>query len=244
VAAAVASAALGAEAHTGLLTGIADGSVIVGVAFDDPMLAYDCAGAEVLVLADGDQVLLAPSAVVVPLPSVDRTRPLAECTWDELGVTSVASAPSVAVLRDRQRTLYAAEAVGVAAAALDQTAVYTRDRHQFGLPIGTFQAVKHRLSDMLVKVECARSAAYAAAWAIRDRADSTLPSHLAQAVATEAAIEVVSAAIQLHGGIGVTWEHDLHLHLRRAKSLELAHGSPGWHYDQIATALLGPAVVA
>jgi alkylation response protein AidB-like acyl-CoA dehydrogenase len=168
---------------------------------------------------------------------------VARCTWDRTGVAPLGDAGLTAHLRQLQATLYAAEAVGVAADALERTSAYARDRHQFGLPIGTFQAVKHRLADMLVDVECARSAVYSAAWALRDQTleAAALAVHMAQAVATEAAIHVVSAAIQLHGGIGVTWEHDLHLHLRRAKALELAVGSPGWHYDRIADALLGPS---
>ena len=252
VGSAVAAAALGSAApgpdRSRLLQGIASGAVVAGAVLDEPSLAYGCAGAEVIVVPVGDGVGWVEGAEVQLLPSVDRTRPVSACSWPPTAPVLVGAAgeptgstsATVQGLRDLQRTLYAAEAVGVAAAALERTAAYTRERRQFGLPIGTFQAVKHRLADMLVEVECARSAAYAAAWALRDGADARLPAHMAQAVATEAATEVVSAAIQLHGGIGVTWEHDLHLHLRRAKGLELATGSPGWHYEQLAVALLGP----
>jgi len=114
---------------------------------------------------------------------------------------------------------------------------------QFGRPVGTFQAVKHRLADMLVDVECARSAALSAAWAADagDQVDAAMTAAMAQAVATAGAVRVVGAAIQLHGGIGVTWEHDLHLYLRRAKALELVAGRPDEHLAHIATTLLGPA---
>lgn len=223
------------------LSGIANGTIVAAVALDDPALVYDAAGATLLLVPwDDANVGVVEGPTVGPLASVDRTRPLAACHWAAHSVARLDGGPTVDELRSLQRSLYAAEAVGVAARALAMAAEYTKERRQFGLPIGTFQAVKHKLADMLIDVECARSAAYAAGWALNDGADATLPAHMAQAVATEAVTRVVSTAIQLHGGIGVTWEHDLHLLLRRAKALELAMGNPGWHFDQIATALLGP----
>ena len=223
------------------LSAIADGSVVAAVALDDPGLVYDASGATLLVVPSDEATLgIVEAPTIDALAAVDRTRPLAACHWEERSVARLEGGATAEDLRHLQRSLYAAEAVGVAARALSMTAEHTKDRRQFGLPIGTFQAVKHKLADMLVDVECGRSAAYAAAWALHDGADPTLPAHMAQAVATEAATRVASTAIQLHGGIGVTWEHDLHLLLRRAKALELALGHPGWHVDQIATSLLGP----
>jgi len=135
-------------------------------------------------------------------------------------------------------TMAAAEAAGAAALALEKTAAYARERRQFGLPIGTFQAVKHRLADMLVEVENARSAVYGAAWSLTDVPDARLPVAMAQSVATQNAVDVVAAAIQLHGGIGMTWESDLHLYLRRAKALQATYGQPSRHRETIAAALL------
>lgn len=211
-------------------------------------LALDAVGADLFVVPTGDGgwyvVEAGEQVVVIPQPTLDRTRPAAVVVLDEaparpLGEPGRADSigpRAVALLR----ALAASEAVGVAAWALARTQEHARNREQFGLPIGTFQAVKHRLADMLVAVENARSAAYGAAWGLAadDHTDAALAVATAQAVATEAAVRVTSDAVQLHGGIGVTWESDLHLRLRRAKTLQLLHGSPSWHREQIAHAIL------
>jgi alkylation response protein AidB-like acyl-CoA dehydrogenase len=204
-------------------------------------MVFDAAGATLPIALTDHGLVAVPGVGPEPVPSVDRTRPVSAVVLDDAVAVLLtdASGELAAHLRHRQLTLYAAEAAGVAAAALERTAAYTVEREQFGRPIGTFQAVKHRLADMLVEVESARSAVYAAAWSARDNPD--LAVALAQAVATEAAVHVVGAAIQLHGGIGVTWEHDLHLFLRRAKALEVFGGRPSEHFGRIADALLGLA---
>lgn len=134
--------------------------------------------------------------------------------------------------------LLAAEATGAAQHALDLTTAHAQQRHQFGEPIGRFQAVKHTLADMLVDLENARSAAYNGALALADdRPDLRQAVRLAKAVATENAVRVAQSALQLHGGIGFTWEYDLHLLLRRAKTAELVLGQPDDHFDRIAEGL-------
>jgi alkylation response protein AidB-like acyl-CoA dehydrogenase len=178
------------------------------------------------------------TARVSALPTADRTRPAAAAEFADadaelLSGTAITERPGELLM-----TLAAAEAAGAAATALQTAARYTTERHQFGLPIGTFQAVKHRLADMLVAVENARSAVYGAAWALAEHHRPARAVWLAQAVATGNAVTVVSDAIQLHGGIGVTWECDLHLYLRRAKALELTYGSPSTHRGRIARSLL------
>ncbi|WP_433598234.1 acyl-CoA dehydrogenase family protein [Nocardia sp. CA-135953] len=176
------------------------------------------------------------------LPTVDRTRPLASLEMSGRSAELLIGAKEFAPVADSSAalllTLAAAEASSIAARALELTSAYTTQRHQFGLPIGTFQAVKHRLADMLVEVENSRSAVYGAAWALADGRDPRRAVAMAQAVATANAVDVVSSAIQLHGGIGVTWENDLHLYLRRAKSLQLAFGASWWHLDRLAQLLL------
>jgi alkylation response protein AidB-like acyl-CoA dehydrogenase len=138
-------------------------------------------------------------------------------------------------------TLLASEATGAAARALELTVQWAKDRTAFGHPIGYFQAIKHRLAEMLVLIENARSATYNAAWAIdAGRPDSALAAHMAKAMATENAVKIVHDAIQSHGGIGFTWEHDLHLYLRRAKSCALVLGDPDEHFEAVAAAVLGP----
>jgi len=232
---------------TGTLVGAAvlDGELLVEAEAVSGCLpaVYDAAGATCLVVQSGSGPVLVGGVEPEPLPSVDRTRPLSAVRVDDHPGRLLGGPGLLGELRRRQQTLYAAEAVGVAAWALEHTAAYTAQRVQFGRPVGTFQAVKHRLADMLVDVECARSAALSAAWAADagDQVDAAMTAAMAQAVATAGAVRVVGAAIQLHGGIGVTWEHDLHLYLRRAKALELVAGRPDEHLAHIATTLLGPA---
>jgi alkylation response protein AidB-like acyl-CoA dehydrogenase len=205
-------------------------------------LIPNAAAATVLVLPAlvDDQVrwFVTEAAHIVGLSTVDRTRPAAaaELVGAEAELLS-ADGPN---RRPGQLllALAAAESAGVAAAALDMTARYTRERRQFGLPIGTFQAVKHRLADMLVAVENSRSAVYGAAWTLAEGAPADRAVALAQAVATADAVSVAGDAVQLHGGIGVTWECDLHLFLRRAKALEQTYGPPSWHRRRIAASLL------
>jgi alkylation response protein AidB-like acyl-CoA dehydrogenase len=196
-------------------------------------------------------VLLVPAAVdartrwfvteaahITSLPTVDRTRPAATAEFGDADAELLSGEGTTERPGELLMALAAAEAAGAADTALQQTARYATERHQFGLPIGTFQAVKHRLADMLVAVENARSAVYGAAWALAE-SDHAAPSvWLAQAVATGNAVSAVSDAIQLHGGIGVTWECDLHLYLRRAKALEATYGSPSTHRARIAHSLL------
>ncbi|MBI0384934.1 acyl-CoA dehydrogenase, partial [Streptomyces albiflaviniger] len=131
-------------------------------------------------------------------------------------------------------TVLAAEAVGAADAALTRTVEYVRAREQFGRPIGSFQAVKHRLADVYVAVQAARSAAYYAAWAAAEGGgggthgaggtEAAVAGGLALAQALEAQRTAAAEAVQLHGGIGFTWEHDAHLYFKRAASDELLFG--------------------
>jgi alkylation response protein AidB-like acyl-CoA dehydrogenase len=205
-------------------------------------LAPNAAAAQLIVVPAllGERVhyFATDSARVTTLPTVDRTRPAAAIDFTGANGELLPGDEPADRIDELLLTMAAAEAVGAATAALQMTTKYGVERHQFGLPIGTFQAVKHRLADMLVAVENGRSAVYGAAWALEDDPTATMQAAMAQAVATENATRVVSDAIQLHGGIGVTWECDLHLYLRRAKALELTYGAPAWHRARIAAALL------
>lgn len=178
------------------------------------------------------------TAQITALPTVDRTRPAATAEFGDTNAELLAGTEASERPAELLMTLAAAEATGAAATALHITARYTTERRQFGLPIGTFQAVKHRLADMLVAVENARSAVYGAAWALAESVNTTRSVAVAQAIATGNAVVVAGDAIQLHGGIGVTWECDLHLYLRRAKALEATYGSPATHRRRIAESLL------
>ncbi|MFE9398532.1 acyl-CoA dehydrogenase family protein [Streptomyces flavidovirens] len=165
----------------------------------------------------------APGLVRVRQTALDETRPqariqLRDTEGELLGADDAADVPGA--LAEAGRTaavVLAAEAVGAASQALERTVDHVRTREQFGRPIGSFQAVKHRLADLYVQVQAARSAAYYAAW---DPATGGLA--LAQAV--EALRMTAGEAVQLHGGIGFTWEHDAHLYFKRAASDELLFG--------------------
>ncbi|WP_326650675.1 acyl-CoA dehydrogenase family protein [Streptomyces sp. NBC_01750] len=155
--------------------------------------------------------------------ALDETRPqarveLRDCAAELLGADDAADVPgALAETGVRAATLLAAEAVGAASCALDRTVEYVRAREQFGRAIGSFQAVKHRLADLYVRVQAARSAAYYAAWDPRE-------GGLALAQGLETLRVVTGEAVQLHGGIGFTWEHEAHLYFKRAAADELLFG--------------------
>jgi alkylation response protein AidB-like acyl-CoA dehydrogenase len=177
------------------------------------------------------------------LQTLDMTRKLAEVTLDGtpgrlVGAQGDAVALVPRLLRSAVVSL-AAEQVGGAQRCLETTVDYAKLRFQFGRAIGSFQAVKHRCADMLLGVESARSAAYYATWALAsDAEDADMAASLAAAYCSEAFFTAAADAIQLHGGIAFTWEHDAHLYYRRAKSSELLFGTPTEHWDAVAERLL------
>ena len=156
---------------------------------------------------------------------------------------SVTSMPRERLL-DRGATFTAADLLGSASRALDLAVEHAKDRVQFGRPIGSFQAVKHRCADMLVDVEGMRSTVYWAAWCI-GAADPE--AHVAASTAktwcSDASKRVMGSALQVHGGIGFTWEHDLHFFMKRAQLDQLAFGDASFHRARL-TALLRPRVEA
>lgn len=182
-----------------------------------------------------------PGADRADLDSLDPTQRLAHVSFNDAEGTDLGPVAGFLPARCLRLgwTLLASQALGAAATALEITTGYVSDRRQFGQPVGRFQAVKHRLANMLVDVENARSATYNAGWALTDeRDDAELAARLAKAVGTENAVRVTESAVQAHGGIGFTWEYDLHLYLRRAKSCELCLGQPDDHFAAIADAIV------
>ncbi|WP_079187476.1 acyl-CoA dehydrogenase family protein [Streptomyces sp. CB02414] len=181
-----------------------------------------------------------------PLVTMDTTRGLARWVLSGaegrlLGVDGDAER-ALAHVRDLACTALAAEQVGAAERCLGTTVAYARDRVQFGRPIGSFQAVKHRLADAYVLVESARSAALGAAFAA-DRDPAALPraAAVAKSVCSEAFSAVAGETIQLHGGIGITWEHDAHRFFKRAHGAGELFGAPARHRARLAAGLgLGP----
>jgi alkylation response protein AidB-like acyl-CoA dehydrogenase len=184
----------------------------------------------------------APGCSIEVELSLDQTRRLTR--------VSLTSTPAVLIgqagqawepVRRAQRfaaVALAAEQLGGAQRLLEMTVEYVKLRHQFGRPVGSFQAVKHRLADMLVEIESARSAAEDAARAVTERDDGVeLAASVAKAVCSDAYLHAAQAAIQLHGGIGFTWEHAAHLYFKRAKSSQLLLGSPAEHRELVGRAL-------
>jgi alkylation response protein AidB-like acyl-CoA dehydrogenase len=200
-------------------------------------------------LEDGISLFLvprdAPGLAVSVLPSVDETRKLCEVRLDNVAVPAAALVgelhrawPALARIVDRAAVALSAEMCGAAQRVLDMTVDYAKLRVAFGKPIGSYQGVKHKCADMLVDIENAKSLTYYAAWAVDEgEAEAPLAVSMAKAAASDAGRKVCAAGIQLHGGIGMTWEHDLQLYLKRAKADEVAFGDATWHRERIARLL-------
>jgi alkylation response protein AidB-like acyl-CoA dehydrogenase len=204
----------------------------------------DALAADVLlvpaVAGDGTAELYAVTgALVEPMVSLDMTRQLAVVTLEEVeGILLASGAEATAAVGGALETgaaLLASEQLGVAEWALTTTLAYAKERHQFGRPIGSFQAVKHRLADLWVLVTQLRAVARAGADAATRDAERALYAALAQAFASGGAVTAAEEAVQLHGGIGFTWEHPAHLYLKRAKSASLALGTADRHRARIAS---------
>jgi alkylation response protein AidB-like acyl-CoA dehydrogenase len=223
------------------LPGIASGEArgTVGMLRDGgARLVPDADSAEVIVLIGFDgstSVVEAASADIEPLETMDRTRRFARVRADggePLGGDCFAAG-------DRIATAIAAETVGVAQKAMEMAVEYARERKQFGRAIGAYQAVSHRCAQMLLEVEGARSGAYYAAWCA-DAEPESLPAAAsgAKAYSSDAGWRVCGSSLQVHGGIGFTWEHDLHFFLKRAKTNAMLYGSAREHRERVASLAL------
>jgi alkylation response protein AidB-like acyl-CoA dehydrogenase len=173
-----------------------------------------------------------------PLETLDMTRQQTDMTFQSVSATLVGSAGAAdAYLRaalNAGLAALAAEQVGGARRLLEMSVEYAKVREQFGRPIGSFQAIKHKCADMLVEVESSTSAAYAAGAALDENSsESALLASLAKAYCSEAYCHVAAENIQIHGGIGFTWEHPAHLYFRRAKSSEMLLGTPTHHRERM-----------
>ena len=173
------------------------------------------------------------------LSTMDQTRKQAKIAFDNTPATLIGTDGEGWKVLDRVLDLaavaLAAEQVGGAQKTLDMSVEYAKERVQFGRPIGSFQAIKHKCADMLLEVESAKSAAYYAGWCASELNDE-LPSvaSLAKAYCSEAYFHCAAENIQIHGGIGFTWEHPAHLYFKRAKSSELLFGDPTYHRELLA----------
>ncbi len=211
--------------------------------------------ADVLLVAarrEGSQGEAGVSLFVVPadaaglerrrLPTMDQTRRQAEVQLRGVRVPvqslmgeEGAGWPVLTATLDLAAVALAAEQVGGAQRCLDMAVAYAKERVQFGRPIGSFQAIKHKCADMLLRVESARSASYYAGWAAA-AGDAELPvlAALAKAYCSDAYFQCAAEALQIHGGVGFTWEYDVHLYFKRAKSSETFLGDPAYHRERVA----------
>ncbi len=230
------------------LARVAGGQAVVAVALDDSPLVSHGADADLLLARRADRLVAVPGGLVegVAQASVDGARTLAAVSWspaDEvvLAEPGVAQALIERAL-DRAALGTAAQLLGLGQRLLDLTVGYVKERTQFGVPIGSFQAVKHHLADALLALEFARPVVYGAAWSLAtDQADASRCASHAKAAASDAARRVGRHALQCHGAIGYTVEYDLHLYLKRVWALSEAFGNAAVHRAKVAESLLGPA---
>ncbi|MEU4248743.1 acyl-CoA dehydrogenase family protein [Amycolatopsis sp. NPDC026612] len=190
-------------------------------------------------------VVEASAAAVSELVSFDLTRRVADVRFSDTPATLVAAGPEAAAALEQALLfgagILASEQTGVAEWALTETVRYLKGRYQFGRPVGGFQSLKHRLANLYTDLVLARAAARNAADALATGTDVPIAVAVAQARNAPIAVHATEEAIQLHGGIGMTWEHPAHLYLKRAKADEIALGTPGRHRARLAELVDLPA---
>ena len=224
------------ETRDRLLADVASGAMRLAVAIESDFVP-DAEGADrVLVITDDGVAVSAPTVTAQPV--LDETRRLATVTaTDTAEVLQFDGDPAAAIsrLRDRAAVAIACDSLGVSEAMLSATVGYAKVREQFGRPIGSFQAVKHACADMLVAVSVSRQLVGAAVQAIaEDRPDADVAAAMAKSHACASAVDIAGKAMQLHGGIGYTWESGIHVYLKRAALNRSLFGSPAAHRKYLA----------
>ena len=209
----------------------------------EKLFVLDAATADFFVVgASGDRRFIvardAPGVSITPTPTIDDTRKQYAVKLDGVKVGEDAAFGGEGALgpaRVRAFSAFAAELTGVAQRALEWAVQYAKERKQFNRPIGAYQAVSHRCAQMLLETEGARSASYYSAWAVDNEPETAdLASSMAKAYASDAGTRVTGASLQVHGGIGFTWEHDLHFWLKRASAGAVMFGDARWHRERVA----------
>lgn len=224
-----------------------DGIVLDG----EKALVMDAAGADFFLVAtsDGRRHLVERGAEGVAVSAeagIDPTRRFYSVRFDGVRVAAADTLPGEEAdywpVFFRLCVALAAESTGIAQRTLEMAVEYAKDREQFGRPIGAYQAVSHRCAQMLLETENSRSAVYGAAWAADAEPESLpLAASMAKAYAGDAGWRVPDASIQVHGGIGFTWEHDLHFFLKRGRSNAAIFGDSKWHRERVADAVIARA---
>jgi alkylation response protein AidB-like acyl-CoA dehydrogenase len=222
-----------------LLADVASGAVRLAVALESMDFVPDAEGADRILVVTRDGVAVA-DATVTPCPVLDETRRLATVTTsagEAAEVLPFDGDPVAAVrrLHDRAAVAVACDSLGISEAMLSATVGYATVRQQFGRPIGSFQAVKHACADMLVSIAVSRQLVGAAVQGIVEhRPDADVAAAMAKAHACGCAVDIAGKAMQLHGGIGYTWESGIHVYLKRAALNRSLFGSPAAHRKHLA----------
>ena len=209
----------------------------------------DAAIADFLLVVARDGVFVVDAKArglnISPMRGMDLTRKLYVVEFSNTPTEKISSSTNLSRPFDIATAALAAELVGGMQRTLDITVEYAKTRKQFGKPIGMFQAVQHQCADMYLETESARSAVYYAGWALEENApDAATAVSIAKMYASDAARTVGNRGIQIHGGMGFTWENDLHLYYRRAKSSETAFGDATFHRERIAAAVIDSSTVS
>ena len=222
-----------------LLTDVASGAVRLAVAVESTEFVPDAEGADaVLVLVDGGVAVA--NFTVTPQPVLDETRRLATVSADGVEVSEILrfdgdAADAARHLRERAAVAVACDSLGLSEAMLSATVSYAKVRHQFGRAIGSFQAVKHACADMFTTISVSRQLVSAAVDAVAEaRPDAGVAVAMAKSHACGTAVDIAGKAMQLHGGIGYTWESGIHVYLKRAALNRSLFGSPAAHRKELA----------
>jgi alkylation response protein AidB-like acyl-CoA dehydrogenase len=234
------------------MEGTADGDDLV--LDGEKVLVPDAASADFFVVAtaDGRRHLVeagATGVTIVPEPSIDLTRRLSSVRFDGVRVAAQDTMPAEAAdyypVFFRLCVALSAESTGIAQRTMEMAVEYAKDRKQFDRQIGAYQAVSHRCAQMLLETENSRSAVYGAAWAADAEPDALpLAASIAKAYSSDAGWRVPDASIQVHGGIGFTWEHDLHFFLKRGKQNAAMFGDAKWHRERVADLVLAASLAS
>jgi alkylation response protein AidB-like acyl-CoA dehydrogenase len=221
------------ETRNRLLAEVASGTTRLAVAFEPYDFTPDAEGADRVLLVTDDGVTVTTPTVTAQ-PVVDETRRLATVTPQSGEKLTLTDGTAVQRLHDRAAVAIACDSLGLAEAMLTATVDYAKVRQQFGRPIGSFQAVKHACADMLVAITVSRQLVTDAVQAVADnQPDAGIAAAMAKSHTTSAAVDIAGKAMQLHGGIGYTWESGIHVYLKRALLNRSLFGSPAAHRKRL-----------
>jgi alkylation response protein AidB-like acyl-CoA dehydrogenase len=222
-------------------------SATKGALSGEKLFVSDAAAADFMIVVARNGVYVvdadAPGIRITPMSGMDFTRKLYAVQFESTPAEKLGDAAALPNALDIATAALAAEMVGGMQRTLDITVEYAKTRKQFGKPIGIFQAVQHQCADMYLETESSRSAAYYAGWTLEENApDAPLAVSIAKMYASDASRTVGNRGIQVHGGMGFTWENDVHLYYRRAKASETMFGDATFHRERIARLTIDSAV--